>query len=350
MRDRYERDRDRHHNDRDRSRDRRRVSERDSRDDRDRHHRRSKSKSRSPTRSKSKDRPFRVSADLRVKIDKAKLREIAIKNAIAMAKSGQVASSDLAAIKSGGKSIDELTDFCKRISSKSKNRMESSSSSEDEMVQEKSEEDEFIHHPFKVKDNSSIILNIRDAKPLPIRTPAEKLQESATLRLQFPVSSGSTHRMKESEWVPVEKTTATATATATAPVTTTTSNTTTADSVLMPPPPIPSPALLPTNAAPTPVRPEDRVFPEVPQGSIDIGAIISERLSAFKKLQENPNDIDAVMALGKVQEKASLWAQSKNLPGKFLGSTGAHIMSQEELIGPDKKRQAWAKRVGVQFV
>lgn len=37
--------------------------------------------------------------------------------------------------------------------------------------------------------------------------------------------------------------------------------------------------------------------------SIDIGAIISERLSAFKKLQENPNDIDAVMALGKVQEK-----------------------------------------------
>lgn len=154
--------------------------------------------------------------------------------------------------------------------------------------------------------------------------------------------------------------------------------------------------------------------------SIDIGAIISERLSAFKKLQENPNDIDAVMALGKVQEKvqaiaflhlinknydfcfklwefsslfnvknlfnfkenvkgiytgiwglvreielgikkklfkfqqsylqASLWAQSKNLPGKFLGSTGAHIMSQEELIGPDKKRQAWAKRVGVQFV
>lgn len=348
--DRYERDRDRHHNDRDRSRDRRRFSERDSQDDRDRHRRRSKSKSRSPTRSKSKDRPFRVSADLRVKIDKAKLREIAIKNCIAMAKSGQVASSDLAAIKSGGKSIDELTDFCKRISSKSKNRADSPSSSEDEMVQEKSEEDEFIHHPFKVRDNSSIILNIRDAKPLPIRTPAEKLQESATLRLQFPVSSGSTHRMKESEWVPVEKTTATATATTTAPVTTATSNTTTADSVLMPPPPIPSPALLPTNAAPTPVRPEDRVFPEVPQGSIDIGAIISERLTAFKKLQENPNDIDAVMTLGKVQEKASMWAQSKNLPGKFLGSTGAHIMSQEELIGPDKKRQAWAKRVGVQFV
>lgn len=52
-------------------------------------------------------------------------------------------------------------DFCKRISSKSKNRADSPSSSEDEMVQEKGEEDEFIHHPFKVRDNSSIILNIR---------------------------------------------------------------------------------------------------------------------------------------------------------------------------------------------
>lgn len=121
--------------------------------------------------------------------------------------------------------------------------------------------DLIVWHIFKL-----FLCLIQDAKPLPIRTPAEKLQESATLRLQFPVSSGSTHRMKESEWVPVEKTTATATATATAPVTTTTSNTTTADSVLMPPPPIPSPALLPTSAAPTPVRPEDRVFPEVPQG------------------------------------------------------------------------------------
>ena len=48
--------------------------------------------------------------------------------------------------------------------------------------------------------------------------------------------------------------------------------------------------------------------------------------------------------------QANLWAQSKNLPGKFLGSTGAHIMSHDELIGPDKKRQAWAKRVCVQFV
>lgn len=287
-----------------------------------------------------------MSADLRVKIDKAKLREIAIKNAIAMAKSGQVSNIDLAAIKSGGKSIDELTDFCKRISSKSKHRRDSSSSSssEEEAGDKKEEDEEFIHHPFKVRDASSIVLNIRDSKPLPIRTPAEKLQGSANLRLQFPVSSGSTHRQKESEWVPVEKTTAVATTTTSAPATTTTSITTPSDSVLMPPPPVPSTAPLPVDVPPNPVRPEDRIFPETPTVSVDIGSIISERLSAFKKLKENPHDIEAMTTLGKVQEKASLWAQSKNLPGKFMGSTGAHVMSQEELIGPDKKRQAWARR------
>lgn len=54
-------------------------------------------------------------------------------------------------------------DFCKRISSKSKSKMESSSSSEEEEggTGGKNEEDEFIHHPFKVKDTSSIVLNIR---------------------------------------------------------------------------------------------------------------------------------------------------------------------------------------------
>lgn len=51
--------------------------------------------------------------------------------------------------------------------------------------------------------------------------------------------------------------------------------------------------------------------------SIDIGAIISERLTAFKKLQENPNDIDAVMTLGKVQEKVQAIA-SLPLINKFM--------------------------------
>ena len=43
--------------------------------------------------------------------------------------------------------------------------------------------------------------------------------------------------------------------------------------------------------------------------------------------------------------QASQWANARNLPGQFIGSTGANIMTQEELIGPDKKRQAWLKKV-----
>ena len=34
-------------------------------------------------------------------------------------------------------------------------------------------------------------------------TPQEKAAKSAVLRTQFPVSSGTDHRTKESEWVPV---------------------------------------------------------------------------------------------------------------------------------------------------
>lgn len=39
------------------------------------------------------------------------------------------------------------------------------------------------------------------------------------------------------------------------------------------------------------------------------------------------------------------WAQSRHLPGKFIGSTGARILSVEEL-GPSHPRyNAWAKKV-----
>ena len=37
---------------------------------------------------------------------------------------------------------------------------------------------------------------------MPVITPQERLAQAGTLRLQFPVSSGSQHRDKE--WVPVE--------------------------------------------------------------------------------------------------------------------------------------------------
>lgn len=42
----------------------------------------------------------------------------------------------------------------------------------------------------------------------------------------------------------------------------------------------------------------------------------------------------------------SAWAQSGNFQsGKFLGSTGAKILSAEELAPKNKKMQAWTRKV-----
>lgn len=38
------------------------------------------------------------------------------------------------------------------------------------------------------------------------------------------------------------------------------------------------------------------------------------------------------------------WAESKNLPGQFTGSTGAQLLSQSELAGTGQ--QAWLRKVG----
>ena len=46
---------------------------------------------------------------------------------------------------------------------------------------------------------------------MPVLTTAQKQALGNELRLQFPVSSGTQHRDKEREWVPVETTTATST-------------------------------------------------------------------------------------------------------------------------------------------
>ena len=74
----------------------------------------------------------------------------------------------------------------------------------------------------------NLIFYLQNAKQLPVLTPQEKQMQAATLRTQFPVSSGSQHRIKESEWVPVTPTTATTTTTITkaTPATATATSTT----------------------------------------------------------------------------------------------------------------------------
>lgn len=65
----------------------------------------------------------------------------------------------IAAIKSGGKTIEELTDFCKTLSKKEELGELSSFSEKDDSD---SDTDKPFHHPFQIKDRpTSITMNIK---------------------------------------------------------------------------------------------------------------------------------------------------------------------------------------------
>lgn len=323
-------------------------------DEWDARHYSSKSKRRSHSRSRSRgrssennkrssssgrhdERKKKETGEQRLQIDKAKLRRIAIANALVNMKAGQGPQVEVPVVKSEGKTVQELTEFCKRIADKGKDGegSEVSDSSEEEVHQNSDDEETLIHHPFKIKEPTStgIVMNIRNSKQLPVLTPLEKQAQKANLRLTFPVSSGSHHRANESEWVPVERPNpAPARPAAPAPVSSQQAK--------------PTAVAEPVAQIPVPQEPakSDSIFPDpVEVQKIDIGTIISERLQAVRKLQQNPYDVQALSSMHKAQEQASKWATSKHLPGQFMGSTGAKVLSQSELIG-DKKHQAWAKK------
>lgn len=68
----------------------------------------------------------------------------------------------IAAINNGGKTINELTDFCKKLSRSEAMGELSSVSSGDESESEKG-----FHHPFILKDRpNSIIMNIKVCRVL----------------------------------------------------------------------------------------------------------------------------------------------------------------------------------------
>ncbi|CAK9805621.1 Protein Son [Anthophora quadrimaculata] len=270
-------------------------------------------------RSRSRERKERI------EIDKKKLLEIARRNAINMIKQGTLPlvqqDKAIAAIQAGGKTVDELTDFCKSLSkSEALGELSSISSEEDGSESEKG-----FHHPFLLKGRpNSIIMNIRDAKQLPTKTFQEKTVESSNqLRLQFPVSSGQHHRKSESEWIPVT-----------------------------PKKPEPKKQFIPASGSiePLPVIPTTTsVYPAqttvfshpIATEPIDIGSIVSQRLAAMRKLRENPNDICAQNEMYRAQNEMKTWAESKQMPGQFTGSTGAKVLSPAELTSG---YQAWARK------
>ncbi|KAL8190567.1 UNVERIFIED_CONTAM: hypothetical protein K2H54_055737 [Gekko kuhli] len=258
-------------------------------------HRRSRSSSRSPKRLTD--------------LDKAQLLEIAKANAAAMcAKAGVPLPPSLMPVvtpekkeekvtqKSAKETIMELTEKCKKIAQ----------SQEDDVIvnkphvsDEEEEEHPFINHPFKLNEPKPIFFNLTTPtiKPAPPKN-------QVTLTKEFPVSSGSQHRKKEAdsaygEWVPVEK---------------------------------------------NKEENKDDVFPNPDTlEPVDISSALNERTIAQKRLTENTFDLEAMCLLNRAQERIDAWAQLNSLPGQFTGSTGAQVLSSEQLSnsGP----QAWIKKV-----
>ncbi|KAH0624860.1 hypothetical protein JD844_032723 [Phrynosoma platyrhinos] len=267
--------------------------------------RRSPSKSPDHRRSRSSSRSPKRLTDL----DKAQLLEIAKANAAAMcAKAGVPLPPSLMPVitpekkeekvtqKSAKETILELTEKCKKIAQ----------SQEDDVIvnkphvsDEEEEEHPFINHPFKLNEPKPIFFNLTTPT---IKPPPPKNQ--VTLTKEFPVSSGSQHRKKEAdsaygEWVPVEK---------------------------------------------NKDEKKDDVFPNPASlEPVDISSALNERTIAQKRLTENTFDLEAMCLLNRAQERIDAWAELNSIPGHFTGSTGAQVLSSEQLSnsGP----QAWVKKV-----
>ncbi|XP_016839364.1 protein SON [Nasonia vitripennis] len=371
-------DRNRHIRGRSRDRrDSRRSSERHGRDA-DRYKSRSEDRNKNKWRGRSRSKERKE----RIEIDKKKLLEIARRNAINMIMKGKLplAQQDkaIAAIQAGGKTIDELTDFCKSISKSEAMGELSSISSDDESGSEKG-----FHHPFLIKERpSSIIMNIRDAKQLPTKTLLEKTAEATNqLRLQFPVSSGQQHRKNENEWIPVTPAKPSKHPksgakklfipakeiihTAPLPLVVPPLAVQQAQAQVQPIHPVgsvapyqaipPVQAVMPYQpnsqdpqsvpiASVEPMQqqlPRESIFPALPAESVDISTIVSQRLAAMRKLSENPNDVQALNQMYKAQTGMKSWIESKQIPGQFTGSTGAKVLTPAEL---NSGHQAWARK------
>ncbi|XP_051799261.1 protein SON [Acanthochromis polyacanthus] len=168
------------------------------------------------------------------------------------------------------------------------------------------------------------------------------VRSDAGMAKEFPVSSGSQHRKKEGEglgvygeWVPIDKTTEKASVSSRKAVTNVTMTTTSSSSS------DPAEAVVLPEAEQTGFT-TDKVFPDPLVQPVDITQAVTERIKAQRRLAENPYDISAICMLSRAQEQVDAWAQSNTVPGLFTGSTGAQVLSSEELStsGP----QAWLKK------
>ncbi|XP_022783520.1 protein SON-like isoform X3 [Stylophora pistillata] len=202
--------------------------------------------------------------------------------------------------RAGGKTIAELTAFCKKL----QDEKDSVNSGNTSVITLKKEEDSqpVAHHPFLIKEKPDITIP-------PVIFPVNKpmipiVGSSKPLQEQFPVSSGNKHREKED---------------------------------------VSDGAEMVTNTDGTAIQtqPKVEVFPQPSDEKLDISYLVAKRMDAQRRLQTDPNDIEALLVLQEIQMKMQNWCQSNVKPGQFTGELVKNLLPKEDLQGGF---QAWAKK------
>lgn len=65
-------------------------------------------------------------------------------------------------------------------------------------------------------------------------------------------------------------------------------------------------------------------------------------MESQRRLQSDPNDVEALLTLQEIQMKMQNWCQSNVKPGQFTGELVKNLLPKENLQGGF---QAWAKKV-----
>ncbi|XP_050678916.1 protein Son isoform X1 [Leptidea sinapis] len=288
--------------------------------------------------------------------EKKRLLEVARRNAINMLKNGAVPAGAavlpphtrnqvMAAIQSGGKSVDELTDFCKHLSKKEALGELSSVSSNDDNMSE-NEDTLAFHHPFLVKEKAPIVMNIRGGVPLAVKPSPIFIANKEELTKQFPVSSGTQHREKASDWVPVspkndDMQVANLDSTHQPTEQKVVEPLKNSGPLALPPPPAPSapaapPAYLKSfttgcqlSSVPAVAPPGPQAYPEPMKAIME--DIVLQKLSQIRKEQEE-TEANPTLGFG--------WTKESNL-GQFTGTSCSGILTPRELASGT---QAWAKK------
>lgn len=220
----------------------------------------------------------------------------------------------IAKIRHGGKTIEELTNYCQKLS-RAEDLGELSDLSDSDVDGEG--QPRAFHHPFEVKDRGPIVMNIRNSIP---HAP-KQASELKAIMSQFPVSSGKHHSAVENTWVPVTTTKgATSTTTTTTTASSSKSVVTLSKQIQEQLPELAQPKksaeINPVLTRPYDWKSDDHYCKSIepipaleppPLPPCDVSDIISQRLNAMRKLQDNPNDVEATKTLYETQQNVRLF-------------------------------------------